>query len=566
MPTREEAIAQLTEEPGGMFELGEETVRGIDMRVWKNAPTSLRAVLELSAGHGDADALVYEDDRYAYAEHFAICCGLAKRLAERHGLGKGDRVAIGMRNYPEWSMAFWATQAAGMVAVPLNAWWTGPELVYALENSGTKVLVVDGERLERLTPHLDDLDLETTIVVRHEGPVPDGVERWEDVLAELDTDAGPPDVEIGPEDDSTIMYTSGTTGRPKGAVHSQRNHITNIMNTAFAGALGQAMSGEDLLGQQEGQPAGLQVFPFFHIGGLTGLMISLVIGSKIVCMYKWDTEKALELIERERITSMGAVPTIVRELLTSPLFDKYDTSSLSGISQGAAPVPPDLIDRIDKQFEHRVRPANAYGLTETTSTVILNAGQEYVENADSVGRPFPTVDVRIVDPETGKDQPDGEVGEIWVKGPNIVRGYWNDPENTAKSFTDGWFHSGDLGYRDAEGRYSVVDRMKDVVLRGGENVYCAEIEAVLFEHPAVRDCAIIGLPHESLGEEVAAVVNLHEGQETSEKELQDFVAERLAYFKVPSKVFFRDEALPRTATGKVLKRELRDELAPAAKS
>jgi long-chain acyl-CoA synthetase len=280
-----------------------------------------------------------------------------------------------------------------------------------------------------------------------------------------------------------------------------------------------------------------------------------------VLQYKWDLHEALELIQRERIVTLSAVPTVVRQLLESPLLDQYDVSSLVGISSGGAPVPPDLIHRIDDQFTSKVSPANGSGLTETTSAVVVNSGQDYVARPNSVGRPVVVADVRIMDPATRADQPTGEVGEVWVKGPNIVRGYWNRPEATAEAFTDGWFHTGDLGHVDGDGFVYVVDRLKDVVIRGGENVYCAEVEAVVFEHPAVADVAIIGVGHPSLGEEVGAVVQLAPGAQVTATELQQHVAARLARFKVPAHVYFRTEPLPRTATGKVLKRELRDELA-----
>jgi long-chain acyl-CoA synthetase len=276
-------------------------------------------------------------------------------------------------------------------------------------------------------------------------------------------------------------------------------------------------------------------------------------------MYKWDPQLALDLIEREKITTVAGVPTVVRSLLEAAGADQRDLTSLAGVASGGAPVPPDLITRIDNDFASRVSPGNGYGLTETTSAVVANGGREYVQKPDSVGRPVVVADVRIVSPDSGDDVPRGEIGEVWVKGPNVVRGYWNKEDATAAAFTDGWFHSGDLGYFDEDGCLYVVDRMKDVIIRGGENVYSAEVEAVLFEHPAVADVALIGIPHRSLGEEVGAVVVRREGTDVSASELQQFVAGRLASFKVPAHVLFWDEPLPRTPTGKVLKRDLRDQ-------
>jgi long-chain acyl-CoA synthetase len=560
--TRAEAIAALTA-AGQPFELATIERDGVPLRVFTQAPASMRDVLAATAVHGDRDFLVYQGERTTYAEHLGLVAGLAAWLAEEHGVGKGDRIAIGMRNYPEWVIGFWATMALGAIAVPLNAWWLGPELEYAITDSGAKVLLLDGERLERLAPHLPGLGVAATVVCRHRGDVPAGIVRWEELRPTLDTTQGLPAVELGPDDHATILYTSGTTGAPKGALATHRNHVTNIMNTFLMGAVGAAVAG--VTPDPDNPPpqgASLQVFPFFHIGGLSGLYVSTATGSKLVTMYKWDVDVALDLLVEERITSTSMVPTVLRQLLESPRLESLPRDALAGIASGGAPVPPDLIRSIETQFESKVSPANGYGLTETTSAVIANSGADYFTHPESVGRPVVGADLRVVD-EQGADVPAGEIGELWVRGPNIVDGYWNKPEATATAFTDGWFHTGDLGRIDADGFVYVVDRLKDVVIRGGENVYSAEVEAVLFEHPAVLDVAIVGLPHESYGEEVAAVVNLREGATTTVQELQEFAATKLARFKVPAHIFFRDDPLPRTATGKVLKRDLRDELTKA---
>ena len=556
--SREEAVRALTS-AGAPFELDQVTVDGVPWRVFKNAPASLRDVFAPTVVHGDKDFLVYRDERITFGEHFGLVAGLARHLADEYGVGKGDRVAIGMRNYPEWVISFWAAVSLGAIAVPLNAWWTGPELLYAIRDSGSRLLLVDGERLERLGDGLADLSADAVIACRLRGDAPGNVVAWERLRPALVASGitALPDVEIVPEDPVTIMYTSGTTGEPKGALATHRNHCTNIMNTLFLGAVALSMAGPS--GDEAPQPASLQVFPFFHIGGLSGLYVSTAIGSKLVTMYKWDVEEAVEILAKERITSTAVVPMILRQLLESPQLEQVPPDALAAIASGGAPVPPDLIRRIGSQFESRVSPANGYGLTETTSAVVINSGEDYLVRPDSIGRPVLGADVKIVD-EHGDEAPDGVVGELWVRGPNVVGGYWNKPEATAEAFTDGWFHSGDLARRDEQGFFYVVDRLKDVVIRGGENVYSAEVEAALFEHPAVADVAIVGLPHAVYGEEVVAVVNLREGHSPSTSELQQFAAERLARFKVPSQVVFRAEPLPRTATGKVLKRDLRDEL------
>jgi long-chain acyl-CoA synthetase len=540
------------------FELEERVIRGIPWRVYRNAVPSLRSVFEAAATFGDRDFLVYESERWSYADHGRVVAGLARRWHDQ-GVRKGDRIGIAMRNFPEWAMAFWATEVLGAIAVPLNAWWTGPELVYAIEDSGARLLVADGERIAALADELPGLRLEATIAVRARQALPAGVVRWEEVLSGLDPDAVLPAVDIDPEDDATIMYTSGTTGRPKGAIATHRNHATNLRNAELGGAVAMKMAG--ITPPTGGPPpSSLQTFPFFHIGGLSGLYISTAMGAKLSLMYKWDTAEAVELIQTEQVNSGAMVPTLLRRLLDYAEERKLEFPSLGAMASGGAPVPPDLIERIGRDFDRRISPGNGYGLTETTSAVVANSGEEYFRHPDSVGRVVPVADLRIVDPESGSDSPGGAVGELWFRGPNVVRGYWNKPAETAEAFTDGWFHTGDLGYVDREGFVYVVDRLKDVIIRSGENVYGAEVEAILFEHPAVADVAVIGLPHESWGEEVVAIIERQPGAHVEAVDLQEHVASRVARFKVPTQVVFTAEPLPRTATGKVLKRDLRSGL------
>jgi long-chain acyl-CoA synthetase len=545
--------------PGQMFEIAEADVRGVRLRVWKNAPSSLRDLLELSRLHGDKPFIVYEDERMTFDDHFRQVATLAHRLVEEYGVQKGDRVAIAMRNLPEWSVAFWAAAAAGAVVVPLNAWWTAPELVYGLRDSGSKVAFLDGERLDRLESELAGLDL-TVVVVREEGAVPPGVARYDDVLGEVGFDATLPAVTLEPEDDATIFYTSGTTGAPKGALGTHRNICGNLMSLAYARFAAALRSGLPVVEPAGApQPSGLLSVPFFHATGCHSVLVAnLAVGGKLVLMHKWNPERALELIERERVMTFGGVPTMVWQVLQSPDFGKRDISSLTSVGYGGAPAPPELVRRIEELLPGRM-PSNGYGLTETSSVTTMNAAVDYLRRPDSVGRPVPVVDVKVVG-DDGQDLPVGEVGELWIRGPNIVKGYWNNPEATTAAITDGWLHSGDLARIDDEGFVYIVDRAKDMLIRGGENVYCAEVEAALFEHPAVYDAAVIGIPHHELGEEVGAVVRLKAGATASESELRHHVAGRLAGFKVPVKVWFVDDELPRNPAGKVLKRELRDRL------
>ncbi len=562
-PTIAETHATLTA-AGSMFEMEEADVFGARLRTWKNAPPSLRAVAELSRLHGDAPFIVYEDEVLTFEQHFRAAAHLAGVLVDRYGVEKGDRVAIIMRNFPEWSIAFWAAAAAGAVVVPLNAWWTGAELEYGLTDSGAKVAFVDAERLERLADILPELDM-STVVVRGSGDAADQTaaqvaDRWEDVLGEVPDDAELPDVSLEPDDLATIFYTSGTTGRPKGALGTHRNICGNLISLGFSASRGQLRAGRaSAAPSPSGQAVGLLSVPFFHATGCHSVLVAnLATGGKLVLMHKWDAERALELIERERVTSFGGVPAMVWQVLQSPSFATRDVSSVKSIGYGGAPAPPELVRRIEELFPGRI-PSNGYGLTETSSVTTMNAGADYLRKPESVGVPVPVVDVRCVDPE-GNDVPTGEIGELWIQGPNVVKGYWGKPDETEKAFGGGWFKSGDLARIDDEGFVYIVDRAKDMVIRGGENVYCAEIEAALFEHPDIADAAVIGIPHQVLGEEVGAVIVLRPGATTSAEELQAHVGERLAAFKVPTRIYFRDEPLPRNPQGKVLKRELRDEV------
>jgi long-chain acyl-CoA synthetase len=584
----EEANAQLTA-PGQIFEMEVVDIRGVPTRTWKNAPPTLRSVFDMSVAHGDATFIVYEDERTSFAEHYRTASTLAHRLRDTFGVEPGDRVAIVMRNIPEWIMAFWGAALAGAIVVPLNAWWSGEELRYGLEDSGSKVAFVDTERVERIRSFLGGLETLKTIIVADEhrtelkAPLavyepPGGtppIPEWPFPLAlgTVAEDATPPDVTIDPEDDATIFYTSGTTGRPKGAVGTHRNMVTNLMSLFFLNTRGSMRFGTSLLDEEAAepkdrvQPAMLLSVPLFHATGCHSIMVTnTAAGGKIVIMHHWDPDRALELIEREKIGTFGGVPAMVMQVLDSPNFSKYDTSSVRGVSYGGAPAPPDLVRRIREAWPVG-QPSNGYGLTETSSVTSMNAGGDYVAKPDSVGPPVPVCDVAIVPEDYAKDEPDDTIprgpdvrGELWIKGPNIVRGYWHRPEETAQTFSKGWLHSGDVAQLDNDNFIYIVDRAKDMIIRGGENVYSVQVEAALFEHPAVADVAVIGVPHPTLGEEVGAVVVLRPGARVTAEELGLHVKARLAGFMVPTHVYFRSEPLPRNPQGKVLKRQLRDEV------
>jgi len=564
-----EAHARLTA-PGQRYEMEEMEIRGVLQRVWKNAPPTLRDIFLNARAFGPREFLVYEDDRATYEAFARAAITLARQL-QADGVRKGDRVAVILRNLPEWPVAFYAGVLAGAIVTPLNGWWTGPELEYGLADSGTRIVIVDDERLERITPLLAGLaDLERIYVAR----LPEGVEatgrvrRLETVIGPVNSwkdlpDLALPDVDIAPDDDATILYTSGTTGRPKGALGTHRNMTANVLTSGIAAARNFLRAGQPL---PESDPhklpqrSSLLVVPLFHATGLSATLgPTMNAGGKIVLMRRWEAEQAMQIIERERIDATGGVPTIAWQLIEHPARAEYDLSSLVSVSYGGAPSAPELVRRIVEVFPGSA-PGNGWGMTETTATFTGHTGKDYEARPDSAGPAAPVGDMQIRDPGDGVTRlPVGEVGELWVKGPQVVKLYWNKPEATAETFQDGWLRTGDLARLDEEGFLFIVDRAKDMLIRGGENIYCVEVENVLYDHPDVMDAALVGVPHRTLGEEPAAVVHLKPGGTAGEAELRQWVRERLAAFKVPVEVRFWPEPLPRNANGKILKTELKSE-------
>ena len=557
--TMAHAVAMLTA-PGGRFEMETIPIRGVPTRVWKNAPPTLAWLAAAARGHGERLFTIHEDERVTYDATYRATAALAAQLVAL-GVGKGDRVAIAMRNLPEWPVVFFAGAAIGAIMVPLNAWWTGGELEFGLADSGAKVFVVDAERHARLADHYAALPaLERVLVTRATTPLTGIATRLEDMIGTPHDwaalpDAALPSVDLSPDDDATIFYTSGTTGHPKGALGTHRNLTTNILSGGFAGARAMLRRGEVPPAAPEPKTM-LTVIPLFHVTACSATMMGAIAsGSTLVFMRKWDTVRAMEIIAREGVHATGGVPTIAWQLLEHPDRDKYDLSSLEMISYGGAPSAPELVRRIHAEFG--ALPGNGWGMTETMATVTSHVGEDYLQRPDSAGPPAAVADLKIVAEDGVTGLPVGQVGELWARGPMIVKGYWNRPDATAATFVDGWVRTGDLARLDEEGFCYIVDRAKDIIIRGGENIYSTEVENVLYAHPAVTDCALVGVPHRTLGEEPVAVVHLCPGCTASEAELQDWVRARLAGFKVPVAIRFVDETLPRNANGKILKKDLR---------
>jgi long-chain acyl-CoA synthetase len=552
-------VTRILTAPGAPFEMEAIDVNSRRVRRWKNVPMTLDAIVRASVGHADKVYLVYEDERLTYTEVFARVAALAQYL-QSIGIHKGDRVAIAMRNMPEWIMSFWATTCLGAIAVPLNAWWKGGELAYGLIDSGARVLFCDPERAKLIGAQLDETQIERVVVAGATGPLSGRLEAFEEVW-QRHRGAALPNVSLAAGDDATIFYTSGTTGKPKGALGTHLNICTNVGSTLYGRCRSALRKGETLaqLANIDRQPSVLLSVPLFHVTGCHSSMVTnTFLGGKLVMMHKWVAERALELIERERITHFGGVPSMVWQVLESPDFSQRDVSSVVAVSYGGAPAAPELVRRIKSAFPTSSA-SNGYGLTETSAITCINAGIDYERHPDSVGFPVATCDVKVVDAE-GRELPRSEAGELLIYGPNVVRGYFGKPDATAQSFNDGWLHTGDVARIDDEGFVYILDRAKDMLIRAGENVYCVEVEDVLYSHPAVMDAAVVGIAHRVLGEEVGAVVQVAPGQSVTPPELQAFAAERLAAFKVPVRIELRSDPLPRNPNGKIMKRELKREL------
>jgi acyl-CoA synthetase (AMP-forming)/AMP-acid ligase II len=543
--------------PGAKFEYETIPIRGVPTRVWKNAPENLAALARVGRSHGNATFLIYEDERVSYGAWFRAVAALGRHL-QSLGVTKGDRVALAMRNLPEWPVVFFAAVTIGAICVPLNAWWTGPELAYGLAHSGAKVLVCDGERLDRIAPHRAELADLAQVFVSRRDPVPTGVTALESVIGPSSAwgklpDQDLPAVAIAPDDDATILYTSGTTGNPKGALGTHRNFVTNILSSAYGAARQVLRRGEPL--PEPARKVMLTVIPLFHATACSATMMgAIAAGHTMIFMYKWEPEKAFQIIEREKVNSTGGVPTIAWQLIEHPAREKYDLSSIEAIAYGGAPSAPDLVRKIREVFG--ALPGNGWGMTETTATVTGLSAEDYLNRPTSCGPPVAVARLKVLG-EGGQELPPGQIGELYASGPMIVKGYWNNPEASAATFIDGWVRTGDLAWLDEEGFCYIADRAKDIVIRGGENIYSSEVENVLYDHPAVMDAAVVGIPHRTLGEEPAAVVHLTPGQSASEAELQAWVRERLAAFKVPVRILFHPETLPRNANGKILKKDLK---------
>ena len=551
---RLDAFARITA-VGEPYELVDrEDIRG-PVQTFVNAPTSLRQVYEDAVS--DVEFVVAEDQRWTFAEFWNDAATIGHLLVHDLGVRKGDRVAISMRNYPEWMLAFTAATSVGAIAVAMNSLWNADEMAYGLTDSGAKVLFADAERLALLESMAEPIEGLQVVAVRHTGSPAADVE-----LAVRMAEIGSvpmPEVDIAPTDSALILYTSGSTGHPKGVLSNHHNVIVALMAWEVEyGALTERPG--NVVAPEEGSglvPASLLGIPLFHVLGLHAVFLASFRGQrKLVAMYKWDASVAAELIERERIVTFTGPPAVSGDLVRVAQSEGRDLSSLLSVGGGGAARPPEQVGQIDDTFE-KALPNTGWGMTETNAIGTIIFGAEYSERRLSSGPALCVIDLRVVD-DDGNDLPSGERGELQVRGPSMFREYWNKPEATADSFAeDGWFKTGDVAYIDTDGHLFIVDRIKDLIIRGGENIGCGGVEAALSSHPNVIEAAVYSVPDDRLGEEVGTTMYVTE--DFDETELREYLVDHLAKYEIPRYITTMTEPLPRTGSGKLLKRQLRDD-------
>jgi len=550
---RESLARELTKE--GLFELKEVTIRGNKYNTFASAPATLQDYFQFALIHGEWDFLAYEDESYTYQEVLNKAAGLSHVLQENYNIQKGDSVAFSMRNYPEWIYSYMAVTSIGAIAVPLNSWWQGEELDYGITHSESKLFIGDDERLERLKGFVEDVP---RIAVRCDANLYKNAVNFDDIVESKDSF---PVVDLDPEDDASIMYTSGSTGYPKGVVATHRSIINTPVAWAFLGTLAGSIESDGETFPQPENPCTLAAVPLFHVtGSHSNFLLSLLSATKIVLMYKWDPLKAIELVEKYKVTSFSGVPTMSQDILrVSEENPDIDVSSLAMLSGGGAARPPEQIKAQEKN--HPTKAAGVgYGLTETNAAGTNASGKLLYLKPDSAGFPAPLVhEVKIYD-EEGNEVETGELGEVVIKSASNFRCYWKNEEATEESLdSEGWFRSGDVGCADEDGFIYIKDRIKDIVIRGGENIACLEIEGVIAEHPSVAEASVFGIPDERLGESLATRIALQPGASLDEAELSAFLVEKIAKFKIPERMWFQEDELPRIASGKTAKKQMRED-------
>lgn len=549
--TRANAIAEVTA-PGMLYELQDAKILGRQQRVFANAPPSLRAMFEATAS--DLPFLAYQDERLSFAQAWAAASRIGHVLVHDCGVRHGDRIAIAMRNYPEWVLAFTAITSIGAVAVAMNGHWQADELAFGLQDSGANVVLVDAERLARLTqPEVRAAMPQLQCLAVRSSALPAGVRSLQ-ALTDAVGNVPMPPADIAPDDNAIFLFTSGSTGQPKGVVSTQRNVLSALLSWELDRVVAERTAGLEPVPPAE-QAGTLLAVPLFHVTGLHASYLSCYRGQRrMVSMYRWDPEIAAELIERERLSSVVAPAAVTGDLIRVAQQNKRDLSTLLIVGGGGAPRAPEQVRQIAKAFGQAL-PGTGWGMTETNSIGAGINGEDYLNRPASSGRCSQVLQMKVID-EIGEALPTGQRGELLVRGTSMFQGYWNRPEANAQSFVDGdWFRTGDVAYLDEEGFVFIVDRIKDLIIRGGENIGCGQVEAALLMHPAVLEAAVYAVPDERLGEEVGATI--HVTSEVDIEALRSFLSAHLARFEIPRYFQIASEPLPRTPSGKILKRQIK---------
>ena len=552
---RMQTIEALTA-PGGEYELVERKVRGGNIcRVVKNAPRSVVDLLLNTRAFGGLEYLSYRDETYSFADVIDQTARLAEVL-KRLGVRRDDRVAVCMRNYPEWPATFFAPITLGAVTVSLNGWWSGEEIEYGLRDAGARALIVDGGCLERIRDKLPELGIQA-VAVRSRRALSEGIIAWDEALNSASGRELRP-VPSAPDDDCLMLYTSGSTAGPKGAVSTHRNVVHALLAWEIENQAQAKLRDEPV----QDEPFDIQyrmlvTIPFFHVTACHVCMLTgLRLGRRLTLMHKWDVEEALDLIERDRITHFISVPTVTGDLTRAAAARKRTLPSLLAIGGGGSHRPARQVLAIRETFANAM-PGTGWGMTETNAIGTQIGSPDYLNVPTSSGRRSVLMDMKIVDTKSGSELPRGEVGELWVRGTPVVRGYWNKPEATARAFHDGWFRTGDLAYLDDQEFVYFVDRIKDIVIRGGENISCLRVEDALYHCDGVAEAVAFGMPDERLGEELTAVVVPRNGSRLTAEGIRNSMEEHVGRFEVPTRIVIRKEPLPRIATGKFAKRSIR---------
>lgn len=543
----DKGIAGLTG-PGGPMALTDVTLRGRTYPMIGATPPSLpHYFAHYCTAHADTTFLVAGDERLTFAQVYEQAGRVARALVAG-GTQRGDRIGIAMRNSPSWITLYMGISMAGGIAVLLNGWWQPEEFAGALTEVECSIVFADAPRAKRLA-EVPGLTARVVVI--------DDVRPLAEALSPVATDAAADLPQLGPDDLATILFTSGSTGQSKGALSDHRAVLSGTLNFLASALVMLGLSTEDGKPPQ-GQPSTLLNVPLFHVTAEVPVMLqSFAMGRKLVLMPKWDAEEAMRLIEAEKISYFVGVPLMSFEILTHPNRANYDLSSVTDFAAGGAPRPVEHVRRIDEEMGGGA-PLIGYGLTETNGVGCGNWRENYLAKPNSTGRASPPlVDLAILD-DSGKPVAQGQRGEVGIRSVANFREYWNRPEATAAAFTaDGYFLTGDIGYLDEDGYLFIVDRKKDIIIRGGENISCQEVEAAIYEHPQVAEAAVFGLADERFGEVPGAVVHFHEGDELSEGQIQEFLSEHIAAFKVPARIWISSDPLPRLGTEKIDKVGLR---------